>query len=123
MKRSYTRLNESSRRSQMLRSTMRASLREDEDEDIEIEADETAMDDSMEMGGDLATNIINLVKQAIDEGIITVDDVKEAIGSDEDAEADKENEDSEVMEEAARKARARRIAEARKRIASRNFRR
>lgn len=123
MKRSYTRLNESSRRSQMLRSTMRASLREDEDEDIEIEADETAMDDSMEMGGDLATNIINLVKQAIDEGIITIDDVKEAIGPDEDAEADKENEDSEMMEEAARKARARRIAEARKRIASRNFRR
>ena len=135
MKRSYARINESSnRRSQMLRNTMRAQIREaedDEDEDIEIEADETEMDgDTGAEEGDLGSNIVALVKQAVAEGLVTAADIEDAIAENDDADEDMDMDDAgeddeegsadDMMEESAKKNRARRIAEARARIKARS---
>lgn len=129
MKRSYARINESSnRRSQMLRNTMRAQIREaeDDDEDIEIEADETEMDGDTEVEeGDLGSNIIALVKQAVAEGLVTAADIEDAIAENDDAEEDMDMDDEDAdddMMESAKKNRARRIAEARARIKARSSR-
>lgn len=133
MKRTYSRLQEngaSSRRAQLYRSTMRQSIREaedDENEDIELEADATEFDGEEEAAedGDLAGNIIALVKQAVDEGVVTADDVIAAIQGD-DAEEEGEEEDAgeedfgdEDLEESTKANRAKRIAEAKARIAHR----
>ena len=132
MKRSYTRyntLNEDARR-QQLRSNLRNSNRivEDEEEDlddIEIEAD--AVDSEVDGADeDFKQKLIDLFNQAVDAGILTIEDLT---GEAEGDEGEDEGEDEETSEddfgeddlEESRKAsiRARKVNEAKRRIMAR----
>ena len=134
MKRSYTRyntLNEDARR-QQLRSNLRNSNRivEDEEEDlddIEIEAD--AVDSEVDGADeDFKQKLIDLFNQAVDAGILTIEDLTGEAEGDEGDEGD-EGEDEETSEddfgeddlEESRKAsiRARKVNEAKRRIMAR----
>lgn len=125
MKRSYTRyntLNEDARR-QQLRSNLRNSNRivEDEEEDlddIEIEAD--AVDSEVDGADeDFKQKLIDLFNQAVDAGILTIEDLtgeaEDDEGEDEETSEDDFGEDD--LEES-RKAsiRARKVNEAKRRI-------
>ena len=133
MKRSYTRyntLNEDARR-QQLRSNLRNSNRivEDEEEDlddIEIEAD--AVDSEVDGADeDFKQKLIDLFNQAVDAGILTIEDLTgeaegdegEDEGEDEETSEDDFGEDD--LEESARRAsiRARKVDEAKRRILAR----
>ena len=130
MKRSYTRyntLNEDARR-QQLRSNLRNSNRivEDEDEeeldDIEIEAD--AVDSEVDGADeDFKQKLIDLFNQAVDAGILTIEDLTgEAEGDeDEDEETSEDDFGEDDLEESARRAsaRARKVNEAKRRILAR----
>ena len=129
MKRSYTRyntLNEDARR-QQLRSNLRNSNRivEDEEEDlddIEIEAD--AVDSEVDGADeDFKQKLINLFNQAVDAGILTIEDLTgEAEGDEgEDEETSEDDFGEDDLEESARKAsiRARKVNEAKRRILAR----
>ena len=130
MKRSYTRyntLNEDARR-QQLRSNLRNSNRivEDEDEeeldDIEIEAD--AVDSEVDGADeDFKQKLIDLFNQAVDAGILTIEDLTgEAEGDeDEDEETSEDDFGEDDLEESARRAsaRARKVNEAKRRIMAR----
>lgn len=119
MKRSYTRyntLNEDARR-QQLRSNLRNSNRivEDEDEeldDIEIEAD--AVDSEVDgVDEDFKQKLIDLFNQAVDAGILTIEDLTGEAEGDEDEETSEDD-----LEESSRRAiaRARKVNEAKRRI-------
>lgn len=124
MKRSYTRyntLNEDARR-QQLRSNLRNSNRivEDEEEgsdDIEIEAD--AVDSEVDGADeDFKQKLIDLFNQAVDAGILTIEDLTgEAEGGEDEDEETSEDD----LEESARRAsiRARKVNEAKRRILAR----
>lgn len=124
MKRSYTRyntLNEDARR-QQLRSNLRNSNRivEDEEEeldDIEIEAD--AVDSEVDGADeDFKQKLIDLFNQAVDAGILTIEDLTgEAEGGEDEDEENSEDD----LEESARRAsiRARKVNEAKRRILAR----
>lgn len=129
MKRSYTRyntLNEDARR-QQLRSNLRNSNRivEDEEEDlddIEIEAD--AVDSEVDGADeDFKQKLIDLFNQAVDAGILTIEDLTgEAEGDeDEDEETSEDDFGEDDLEESARRAsiRARKVDEAKRRILAR----
>lgn len=130
MKRSYTRyntLNEDARR-QQLRSNLRNSNRivEDEDEeeldDIEIEAD--AVDSEVDGADeDFKQKLIDLFNQAVDAGILTIEDLTgEAEGDeDEDEETSEDDFGEDDLEESSRRAsaRARKVNEAKRRIMAR----
>lgn len=130
MKRSYTRyntLNEDARR-QQLRSNLRNSNRivEDEDEeeldDIEIEAD--AVDSEVDGADeDFKQKLIDLFNQAVDAGILTIEDLTgEAEGDeDEDEETSEDDFGEDDLEESSRRAsaRARKVDEAKHRIMAR----
>ena len=129
MKRSYTRyntLNEDARR-QQLRSNLRNSNRivEDEDEeeldDIEIEAD--AVDSEVDGGDeDFKQKLIDLFNQAVDAGILTIEDLTgEAEGDEGEDEETSEDDFGEDDLEESRKAsiRARKVNEAKRRIMAR----
>ena len=128
MKRSYTRyntLNEDARR-QQLRSNLRNSNRivEDEDEeldDIEIEAD--AVDSEVDGADeDFKQKLIDLFNQAVDAGILTIEDLTgEAEGDeDEDEETSEDDFGEGDLEESRRaSARARKVNEAKRRILAR----
>ena len=123
MKRSYTRyntLNEDARR-QQLRSNLRNSNRivEDEDEeeldDIEIEAD--AVDSEVDGADeDFKQKLIDLFNQAVDAGILTIEDLTGEAEGDEDEETSEDD-----LEESSRRAsaRARKVNEAKRRILAR----
>lgn len=122
MKRSYTRyntLNEDARR-QQLRSNLRNSNRivEDEDEeldDIEIEAD--AVDSEVDgVDEDFKQKLIDLFNQAVDAGILTIEDLTGEAEGDEDEETSEDD-----LEESSRRAiaRARKVNEAKRRIMAR----
>ena len=124
MKRSYTRyntLNEDARR-QQLRSNLRNSNRivEDEEEDlddIEIEAD--AVDSEVDGADeDFKQKLIDLFNQAVDAGILTIEDLTGETEGDEETSEDDFGEDD--LEES-RKAsiRARKVNEAKRRIMAR----
>lgn len=126
MKRSYTRyntLNEDARR-QQLRSNLRNSNRivEDEEEeldDIEIEAD--AVDSEVDGAGeDFKQKLIDLFNQAVDAGILTIEDLTGEAegGEDEDEETSEDDFGEDDLEESARRAsiRARKVNEAKRRI-------
>lgn len=123
MKRSYTRyntLNEDARR-QQLRSNLRNSNRIVEDEedldDIEIEAD--AVDSEVDgLDEDFKQKLIDLFNQAVDAGILTIEDLTgEAEGSEDGDEETSEDD----LEESTRRAsiRARKVNEAKRRILAR----
>lgn len=124
MKRSYTRyntLNEDARR-QQLRSNLRNSNRivEDEEEgsdDIEIEAD--AVDSEVDGADeDFKQKLIDLFNQAVDAGILTIEDLTgEAEGGEDEDEETSEDD----LEESSRRAsiRARKVNEAKRRILAR----
>lgn len=128
MKRSYTRyntLNEDARR-QQLRSNLRNSNRivEDEDEeldDIEIEAD--AVDSEVDGADeDFKQKLIDLFNQAVDAGILTIEDLTgEAEGDEGEDEETSEDDFGEDDLEESRKAsaRARKVNEAKRRILAR----
>ena len=132
MKRSYTRyntLNEDARR-QQLRSNLRNSNRivEDEEEDlddIEIEAD--AVDSEVDGADeDFKQKLIDLFNQAVDAGILTIEDLTgEAEGDEGDEGEDEETSEDDFgeddLEESARRAsaRARKVNEAKRRILAR----
>lgn len=131
MKRSYTRyntLNEDARR-QQLRSNLRNSNRivEDEEEDlddIEIEAD--AVDSEVDGADeDFKQKLIDLFNQAVDAGILTIEDLTgEAEGDEGDEGEDEETSEDDFGEddlEESRKAsiRARKVNEAKRRILAR----
>lgn len=132
MKRSYTRyntLNEDARR-QQLRSNLRNSNRivEDEDEeeldDIEIEAD--AVDSEVDGADeDFKQKLIDLFNQAVDAGILTIEDLTGEAEGDEDEDEDEETSEDDFgeddLEESARRAsaRARKVNEAKRRIMAR----
>lgn len=130
MKRSYTRyntLNEDARR-QQLRSNLRNSNRivEDEDEeeldDIEIEAD--AVDSEVDGADeDFKQKLIDLFNQAVDAGILTIEDLTgEAEGDEgEDEETSEDDFGEDDLEESARRVsiRARKVNEAKRRIMAR----
>ena len=128
MKRSYTRyntLNEDARR-QQLRSNLRNSNRivEDEDEeldDIEIEAD--AVDSEVDGADeDFKQKLIDLFNQAVDAGILTIEDLTgEAEGDEDEDEETSEDDFGEDDLEESRKAsaRARKVNEAKRRILAR----
>ena len=133
MKRSYTRyntLNEDARR-QQLRSNLRNSNRivEDEEEDlddIEIEAD--AVDSEVDGADeDFKQKLIDLFNQAVDAGILTIEDLTgEAEGDEgEDEETSEDDFGEDDLEEddleESRKAsiRARKVNEAKRRILAR----
>lgn len=132
MKRSYTRyntLNEDARR-QQLRSNLRNSNRivEDEDEeeldDIEIEAD--AVDSEVDGADeDFKQKLIDLFNQAVDAGILTIEDLTGEAEGDEDENEDEETSEDDFgeddLEESARRAsaRARKVNEAKRRIMAR----
>ena len=131
MKRSYTRyntLNEDARR-QQLRSNLRNSNRivEDEEEDlddIEIEAD--AVDSEVDGADeDFKQKLIDLFNQAVDAGILTIEDLTgEAEGDEGDEGEDEETSEDDFGEddlEESRKAsiRARKVNEAKRRIMAR----
>lgn len=130
MKRSYTRyntLNEDARR-QQLRSNLRNSNRivEDEEEgldDIEIEAD--AVDSEVDgTDEDFKQKLIDLFDQAVEAGILTIEDLtgeaEDDEGDDEEASEDDFGEDDleDDLEESVRRrvARNRKVNEARSRI-------
>lgn len=130
MKRSYTRyntLNEDARR-QQLRSNLRNSNRivEDEEEeeldDIEIEAD--AVDSEVDGADeDFKQKLIDLFNQAVDAGILTIEDLTGEAegGEDEDEETSEDDFGEDDLEESARRAsiRARKVNEAKRRILAR----
>ena len=128
MKRSYTRyntLNEDARR-QQLRSNLRNSNRivEDEDEeeldDIEIEAD--AVDSEVDGADeDFKQKLIDLFNQAVDAGILTIEDLTGEAEGDEDEETSEDDFGEDDLEESARRAsaRARKVNEAKRRILAR----
>ena len=128
MKRSYTRyntLNEDARR-QQLRSNLRNSNRivEDEEEgsdDIEIEAD--AVDSEVDGADeDFKQKLIDLFNQAVDAGILTIEDLTgEAEGDEGEDEETSEDDFGEDDLEESRKAsiRARKVNEAKRRIMAR----
>ena len=131
MKRSYTRyntLNEDARR-QQLRSNLRNSNRivEDEDEeeldDIEIEAD--AVDSEADGADeDFKQKLIDLFNQAVDAGILTIEDLTgEAEGDDSEDEDEETSEDDfgegDLEESRRASARARKVNEAKRRILAR----
>ena len=132
MKRSYTRyntLNEDARR-QQLRSNLRNSNRivEDEDEeeleDIEIEAD--AVDSEVDGADeDFKQKLIDLFNQAVDAGILTIEDLTGEAEGDEDEDEDEETSEDDFgeddLEESSRRAsaRARKVNEAKRRIMAR----
>ena len=129
MKRSYTRyntLNEDARR-QQLRSNLRNSNRivEDEDEeeldDIEIEAD--AVDSEVDGADeDFKQKLIDLFNQAVDAGILTIEDLTgEAEGDEGEDEETSEDDFGEDDLEESRKAsiRTRKVNEAKRRILAR----
>lgn len=128
MKRSYTRyntLNEDARR-QQLRSNLRNSNRivEDEEEDlddIEIEAD--AVDSEVDGADeDFKQKLIDLFNQAVDAGILTIEDLTgEAEGDEGEDEETSEDDFGEDDLEESRKAsiRARKVNEAKRRILAR----
>ena len=128
MKRSYTRyntLNEDARR-QQLRSNLRNSNRivEDEEEDlddIEIEAD--AVDSEVDGADeDFKQKLIDLFNQAVDAGILTIEDLTgEAEGDEGEDEETSEDDFGEDDLEESRKAsiRARKVNEAKHRILAR----
>lgn len=128
MKRSYTRyntLNEDARR-QQLRSNLRNSNRivEDEDEeeldDIEIEAD--AVDSEVDGADeDFKQKLIDLFNQAVDAGILTIEDLTGEAEGDEDEETSEDDFGEDDLEESSRRAsaRARKVNEAKRRILAR----
>ena len=127
MKRSYTRyntLNEDARR-QQLRSNLRNSNRivEDEDEeelgDIEIEAD--AVDSEVDGADeDFKQKLIDLFNQAVDAGILTIEDLTGEAEGDEDEETSEDDFGEDDLEESRRaSARARKVNEAKRRILAR----
>lgn len=127
MKRSYTRyntLNEDARR-QQLRSNLRNSNRivEDEEEgsdDIEIEAD--AVDSEVDGADeDFKQKLIDLFNQAVDAGILTIEDLTGEAEGDEDEETSEDDFGEDDLEESARRAsaRARKVNEAKRRILAR----
>ena len=128
MKRSYTRyntLNEDARR-QQLRSNLRNSNRivEDEEEDlddIEIEAD--AVDSEVDGADeDFKQKLIDLFNQAVDAGILTIEDLTgEAEGDEGEDEETSEDDFGEDDLEESRKAsiRACKVNEAKRRILAR----
>ena len=128
MKRSYTRyntLNEDARR-QQLRSNLRNSNRivEDEDEeeldDIEIEAD--AVDSEVDGADeDFKQKLIDLFNQAVDAGILTIEDLTGEAEGDEDEETSEDVFGEDDLEESSRRAsaRARKVNEAKRRIMAR----
>ena len=126
MKRSYTRyntLNEDARR-QQLRSNLRNSNRivEEEDlDDIEIEAD--AVDSEVDGADeDFKQKLIDLFNQAVDAGILTIEDLTgEAEGDEGEDEETSEDDFGEDDLEESRKAsiRARKVNEAKRRILAR----
>lgn len=128
MKRSYTRyntLNEDARR-QQLRSNLRNSNRivEDEDEeeldDIEIEAD--AVDSEVDGADeDFKQKLIDLFNQAVDAGILTIEDLTGEAEDDEDEETSEDDFGEDDLEESSRRAsaRARKVNEAKRRIMAR----
>ena len=127
MKRSYTRyntLNEDARR-QQLRSNLRNSNRivEDEDEeeldDIEIEAD--AVDSEVDGADeDFKQKLIDLFNQAVDAGILTIEDLTGEAEGDEDEETLEDDFGEDDLEESRRaSARARKVNEAKRRIMAR----
>ena len=128
MKRSYTRyntLNEDARR-QQLRSNLRNSNRivEDEDEeeldDIEIEAD--AVDSEVDGADeDFKQKLIDLFNQAVDAGILTIEDLTGEAEGDEDEETSEDDFGEDDLEESSRRAsaRARKVDEAKRRIMAR----
>ena len=87
-------------------------LQEEDDEEIEIEADAVQFDDEGE-DGDIESQVINLIKAMKADGMlpsVTLEDEEETTEEDDD--------EGEGFEESKnRAARARRIAEARKRVA------
>lgn len=123
MKRSYTRyntLNEDARR-QQLRSNLRNSNRivEDEEEDlddIEIEAD--AVDSEVDGADeDFKQKLIDLFNQAVDAGILTIEDLTGEAEGDEDEETSEDDFGEDDLEESRRaSARARKVNEAKRRI-------
>ena len=128
MKRSYTRyntLNEDARR-QQLRSNRRTSNRivEDEEEDlddIQIEADpvDSEVDGADE---DFKQKLIDVFNQAVDAGILTIEDLTgEAEGDEGEDEETSEDDFGEDDLEESRKAsiRARKVNEAKRRILAR----
>lgn len=126
MKRSYTRyntLNEDARR-QQLRSNLRNSNRivEDEEEDlddIEIEAD--AVDSEVDGADeDFKQKLIDLFNQAVDAGILTIEDLTGEAEGDEDEETSEDDFGEDDLEESRRaSARARKVNEAKRRILAR----
>ena len=128
MKRSYTRyntLNEDARR-QQLRSNLRNSNRivEDEDEeeldDIEIEAD--AVDSEVDGADeDFKQKLIDLFNQAVDAGILTIEDLTGEAEGDEDEETSEDDFGEDDLDESSRRAsaRARKVNEAKRRIMAR----
>ena len=129
MKRSYTRyntLNEDARR-QQLRSNLRNSNRivEDEEEgsdDIEIEAD--AVDSEVDGADeDFKQKLIDLFNQAVDAGILTIEDLTGEAegGEDGDEETSEDDFGEDDLEESSRRAsiRARKVNEAKRRILAR----
>lgn len=127
MKRSYTRyntLNEDARR-QQLRSNLRNSNRivEDEEEDlddIEIEAD--AVDSEVDGADeDFKQKLIDLFNQAVDAGILTIEDLTGEAEGDEDEETSEDDFGEDDLEESSRRAsaRARKVNEAKRRIMAR----
>lgn len=125
MKRSYTRyntLNEDARR-QRLRSNLRNSNRIVEDEedldDIEIEAD--AVDSEADGADeDFKQKLIDLFNQAVDAGILTIEDLTGEAEGDEDEETSEDDFGEDDLEESRRaSARARKVNEAKRRIMAR----
>ena len=126
MKRSYTRyntLNEDARR-QQLRSNLRNSNRIVEDEedldDIEIEAD--AVDSEVDGADeDFKQKLIDLFNQAVDAGILTIEDLTGEAEGDEDEETSEDDFGEDDLEESSRRAsaRARKVNEAKRRIMAR----
>lgn len=127
MKRSYTRyntLNEGARR-QQLRSNLRNSNRivEDEEEeldDIEIEAD--AVDSEVDGADeDFKQKLIDLFNQAVDAGILNIEDLTGEAEGDEDEETSEDDFGEDDLEESSRRAsaRARKVNEAKRRIMAR----
>ena len=126
MKRSYTRyntLNEDARR-QQLRSNLRNSNRivEDEEEeldDIEIEAD--AVDSEVDGADeDFKQKLIDLFNQAVDAGILTIEDLTGEAEGDGDEETSEDDFGEDDLEESRKaSARARKVNEAKRRILAR----
>lgn len=128
MYRRVNKLEENARRS-MLRSNLRKSLYEaedetDESEDIEIEADATEAPET-EADPDFKQKLIDLFNQAITAGIITIEDLTGEAADGEEAEGDEDLGDEDFdfdLEESAKAKRAKKVQEASARIRARNSR-